>query len=283
MNKLCIGTVQFGLKYGVNNQSGVPNYEIIEQILNFAYDKNISFLDTANVYGDAQLKIGKLHHNRFKIVGKFPILNSSANLKSEFQKTLLQLNTNSIYGYIAHDANNLISKPELWVTLKELKTNKQIKKIGYSLYYPEQLNELLSLNLIPDLVQLPFSLLDRKFEQYFEQLKKLGTEIHVRSVFLQGLYFINPLNLPNKLKCLKSELIQLHNICKEYQIDINTLALNYTNSNSYIDKVVIGIDNISQLEKNWQSLNKIKFNPDLISAVNKIEVRQEKLLNPANW
>lgn len=283
MNKLCIGTVQFGLNYGINNQSGMPDDFAINQILNFAYDKEINFLDTANVYGDTQIKIGTLHRERFNIIGKFPFINSISELEFEFEKTLSQLKTNSIYGYLAHNADNLIIIPELWNNLQELKAKDKIKKIGFSLYKPEQLITLLNLNLVPDLVQLPYSLLDRKFEPYFEQLKSLGTEIHVRSVFLQGLYFINPLNLPEKLKGIQSELLQLHTICKEFQVDINSLALNYILSNENIDKIVMGIDNISQLEKNYELYTSQKFNYHLIAEINKITVNQKELLNPSNW
>ncbi len=283
MNKLCIGTVQFGLNYGINNQFGIPDHSAINQILNFAYDKNISFLDTANVYGDAQIKIGKQHHERFNIIGKFPNVNTIQEFEFEFQKTLSQLRSESIYAYLAHNADNLIAKPELWNNLQELKVKSKIKKIGFSLYNPEQLITLLSLNLVPDLVQLPYSLLDRKFEPYFEQLRSLGAEIHVRSVFLQGLYFMNPLNLPEKLKGLKQELLQLYSICKEFQIDMSFLALNYIFSNKNIDKVVIGIDNISQLEKNYELVTTFKNNSNLIAEVNKITVNQKALLNPANW
>lgn len=283
MNKLCIGTVQFGLNYGINNQFGIPDQPAINQILSFAYDKNISYLDTANVYGDSQIKIGKQHHERFNIISKFPNVNTVQEFQFEFQKTLSQLRTESIYAYLAHDAENLIAKPKLWNNLQDLKEKSKIKKIGFSLYNPEQLITLLSLNLVPDLVQLPYSLLDKKFEPYFEQLKSLGVEIHVRSVFLQGLYFMNPFNLPEKLKGLKQELLQLYSICKEFKIDMSFLALNYILSNKNIDKVVIGIDNISQLEKIYGLIITFKINSNLIDVVNKITVNQKELLNPANW
>lgn len=283
VNKLCIGTVQFGLIYGINNQSGIPDNATINQILDFAYDKEISFLDTANVYGDAQIKIGNLNNERFKIVGKFPAVNSISELEIQFEKTLSQLKTNSIYGYLAHNADNLIANPELWKILQLLKSKEKIKKIGFSLYNPEQLITLLKLNIVPNLVQLPYSLLDRKFEPYFEKLKSLGTEIHVRSVFLQGLYFMNPLNLPEKIQCIKQELLQLHTICKEFKIDMSALALNYILFNANIDKIVMGIDNISQLVKNYELIKTLKINSHLINEVNKIDVKEKELLNPSNW
>ena len=92
---------------------------------------------------------------------------------------------------------------------------RRINKIGYSLYEPQELFDLLEAGLHPDIVQLPFSILDRKFEPYFDLLKNKGVEIHVRSVFLQGLYFKNPEQLSNKLSILKSVLSELKNISKQ--------------------------------------------------------------------
>ncbi len=283
MEKLCIGTVQFGLPYGINNQFGIPSKLELKEIFNYAIESGITFLDTANAYGDAQLKIGEFSNNRFKIIGKFSSVNSINELNFELNSTLSQLKTNSVYGYLTHNADNLISNTDLWNGLKEVKANRKIKKMGYSLYSTEQLDKLLDLNLIPDLVQLPYSLLDKKFEPYFEVLKKLGAEIHVRSIFLQGLYFMNPLNLPDKLKYFKPILLKLNDICNEFKIDMNTLALNFPLSNPFIDKVVIGIDTISQLQKNIEAIRLWKYEENLMNCIKDIHVEYQELLNPANW
>lgn len=283
MEKLCIGTVQFGMHYGINNHYGIPSDLEIKDIFDYALDSGISFLDTAHVYGNAQLKIGEFSSNKFNIISKFTTVNSINEFKDDLKSTLYQLKANTLYGYLAHNADTLISNPDLWNVLKEAKVDNKIKKIGYSLYTPKQLEKLLDLNLIPDLVQLPYSLLDRKFEPYFEYLKKTGTEIHVRSVFLQGLYFMDPLNLPSNLESLRFTLLNLNDLCNKYHIDMNTLALNYPLSNPLIDKVVIGIDTLSQLKKNIEAILLWKYDAELINNINDIHIDCNELLNPANW
>jgi aryl-alcohol dehydrogenase-like predicted oxidoreductase len=283
LNKIVLGTVQFGLNYGINNNSVIPNNSSIEEILNFSYQNNIHFLDTANIYGNAQVKLGLYHNQRFNIISKFPYVRNKDEFAFAFKNTLSQLNVNSIYAYLAHDANNLIKYPELWSLLKVEKSKSKVKKIGFSLYTPEQLLQLLDLNIIPDIVQLPYSLLDRKFEEYLPILRSKGVEIHSRSVFLQGLYFINPFNLSNKLIGLKNELIQLNKICNDFHIDMNSLALSFVLSNENIDKIVIGIDNINQLKMNYHFFKSFKMNNKIISLVNKINVSNVELLNPSNW
>ena len=106
-----------------------------------------------------------ISNSKFDIITKFPNVDSKEDLELALSESLQKLNVSSIYGYLAHNADVLIQKPSLWEVLLEAKKEGKIKKIGYSLYTPEQLERLLDLNCIPDLVQLPYSILDRKFEK----------------------------------------------------------------------------------------------------------------------
>jgi aryl-alcohol dehydrogenase-like predicted oxidoreductase len=283
INKLALGTVQFGIPYGINNSTGMPTLNSIEEIFITASQAGIDILDTAHLYGDAESKIGQLAGKKFKLVTKFSSVKNEEELNNELVDSLKKLNANSIYGYMAHNADTLIENAELWQALKKIKENKSVERIGYSLYSTQQLEKLLALNLIPDIVQIPYSLLDRKFEPFLLRLKESGTEIHVRSVFLQGLYFMNILNLPEKLHPLKSSLIELQNICKENTISIGSLALNFAIGNPLIDKVVIGVDSVLQLKENIAKVKLWKHDQQLIDRINKIEVTHKELLNPVNW
>jgi aryl-alcohol dehydrogenase-like predicted oxidoreductase len=283
LKKLAIGTVQFGIPYGINNSIGIPSSSDVKEIFKIANQASIDTLDTAHLYGDAEIKIGQLAEQKFKIVTKFSSVKNKEELNIELMTSLSKLQLNAIYGYLAHNADTLIENPSLWQALKKAKENKLVEKIGYSLYSTQQLEKLLDLHFIPDLVQLPYSLLDRKFEHFLPQLKKLGTEIHVRSVFLQGLYFMDVLNLPAKLQPLKSNLQQLKNYCKEFNIPIASLALNFALTNNSIDKVVIGVDSPLQLQQNIDAVKLWKHHQQLIDYVHKIEVINKELLNPINW
>ncbi len=283
VNKICIGTVQFGIPYGINNSFGIPTINEIISIFKSGQQAGINTLDTANAYGDAEFKLGEFAGSNYKVITKFSKVTSEVALENEFKFSLKNLKKKKVYGYLAHSGDTLISNPNLWLVLKKAKEEKKIKKIGYSLYSPEQLEKLLDLKLIPDLVQLPYSLLDRKFESYFPILKKLGTEIHVRSVFLQGLYFMNPLGLPSKLDSLKGPILDLHDLCKRNNTDIGSLAINYAISNPNIDKVVVGIDSLYQLKENIKAIQSWKHGTTLNHFVKDINVEKKELLNPANW
>jgi len=281
--KLALGTVQFGLRYGVNNQSGIPNNKEISLILEHAKINGINTLDSATAYGNAEIKLGELGCIEFDIVSKFSNITFPNELSSQLTNSLNALNKENLYGYLAHNADILIKFPLLWHELLTQKNKGVIKKIGSSLYTTAQLESLLKLEMIPDIVQLPYSLLDRKFEIYFEQLKLLGTEIHTRSAFLQGLYFFDLNSLPIKFESLRNELIQLNDICFENKISIGSLALNFVYNNPQIDKVVIGVDTLDQLKNNLHFLNEYEMHNEVTRQIKSIETKFPKMLNPANW
>jgi aryl-alcohol dehydrogenase-like predicted oxidoreductase len=283
LQKIALGTAQFGMPYGINNSGGIPSANEFKTIFLLAINSGIHVVDTAPGYGDAEIKIAQFSDQKLKVVTKFSIVNNIEALKSQLTNSLLRLKTNSLYGYLSHNADMLLTHPILWSGLLQAKKDKLIEKIGYSLYSCEQLEKLLALNFIPDLVQIPYSLLDRKFESFFPQLKELGTEIHVRSVFLQGLYFMDASALPEKLKPLKSSIHSLQQYCKMYSVSMASLALNFVIGNKNIDHVIIGVDNASQLQQNIELTKTWKHNPELLERVNQIELVHKELLNPTNW
>lgn len=282
MNKLALGTVQFGMKYGINNFVGVPNDREVTNILDFAYKNGIQTLDTAIAYGNSQERLGKLSNDNFKIISKFSGIFNFKDLENELLKSLSNLRRDKIYGFIFHKANDLIENPKMWSYLERLKSLKKIKKIGFSIYNEKELNEILNLGFIPDLVQLPYSILDRRLEDSLIKLNNLDVEIHVRSVFLQGLYFKKINNIPKKLNPLKPYLEKLHDLCNKFNISMSSLALNFVKQNKNIDKIVIGSDSVNQLIQN-NSVMSYNLESNLIKLVQEINVKETELLIPNNW
>lgn len=281
--KLALGTVQFGLQYGISNKSGVPTDVEMKEIFNTSAQNGINTFDTAVAYGNAEERIADFLPNDAEIISKFPKTDSKSELENIILNSISRLKRDNLYGFMAHNGDFLIENPQLWEVLEKLKQENKIQKIGYSLYTPEQLEKLLELNLIPDIIQIPYSLLDRKFEPYFSELKQKNVEIHCRSVFLQGLYFLNPENLPEKLVPLNPELKRLQSICQSNQVKITDVALNFAYSNTYIDKIVIGIENKTQLNENINSIKNWNKNDSIFDEIKLITVNNKELLNPANW
>lgn len=282
MSKLVLGTVQFGINYGINNSTGVPDDKQVTSILDYAFKNGINTIDTAIAYGNSEERLGKLSENNFQIISKFSGIYNFRDLENELLKSLSNLRRDKIYGFIFHNAYDLIENPKMWSYLERLKSLKKIKKIGFSIYNEKELNEILNIGFIPDLVQLPYSILDRRFEKSLIKLKQLGVEIHVRSVFLQGLYFKDLNNLPETLLPLRPYLRKLHEICNSFNISISSLALNFVKQNKNIDKIVIGSDSATQLKQN-NSVMSYNLESNIIKLVQEINVKEIELLNPINW
>lgn len=278
-SRLAIGTVQFGLDYGISNLSGKTRVEEVEKILNKAREYKINTLDTANAYGDSEQVIGKANSKDFNVVSKFPAkVITNEDLRTSLQLSLHNLKTNCLYGYLAHDADVLLKYPVLWKSLLELKKEKLVEKIGYSLYLPSQLEQLLSLNYTPDIVQVPYSFIDRRFEKYFTKLKSLGCEIHVRSVFLQGLFFLDPKQLQSFFDPIKPLLIELQHRFSDNK-QMAGFLMNFVLSKPEVDKLVFGVNTEAQFVENIMNL---ELNPNNAN-INWNENVSEDILMPNKW
>lgn len=280
--KLALGTVQFGLPYGIHNRHGVPSDEAVTQLLEHASENGITLLDTAYAYGNAEERIGKWASAAWKIVSKFPQPEKGSTLRDYFKLSCERLQRTQLYAYMAHNANVLLSHPAVWNELTQLKADGKLEKIGYSLYHPLELEQLLELGMTPDIVQVPYSLLDRKFEPYFTSLKTLGCEIHTRSAFLQGLYFMNPEQLPTKLEPLKDALLSLQKIAGHYVLSMEALALRFACAHPAVDLVVIGTETPQQLQANIAAASGT-LSEELLTAIRAVEVTYPELLNPSVW
>ena len=287
-SKLILGTVQFGLDYGVNNTAGKPSEENIKSILDSAYNSGIQLLDTAEAYGDSQNTIGEYHNNstnKFNVITKFSSNTEgfSLNIIERVYNNLKILDVDKLYCYMFHsfdDFNKYFEKYRKDLLI--LKRDGIINNIGVSLYSNDELESVLKFNEIT-LVQLPFNLLDNnnKRGNIIKKAKAKGIEIHTRSAFLQGLFFKNTNEFSVKIKPLETYLNLLNDLCDE-DYKMNDLALNYVCNQKNIDKVLIGVDNVQQLESNILSEKK-HIEKELTNNIEVIDVKETKLLNPSNW
>ncbi|MBI5140364.1 MAG: aldo/keto reductase [Candidatus Vogelbacteria bacterium] len=286
MSKLALGTVQFGLNYGINNVGGIIPQDEVFLILDEASKSSlIEILDTASVYGASEKVIGeyaKSRGKRFNVVSKVPNCKPD-EIEDYLNKSLNILNLSSLYGYIFHDFNFYLHNPSGLDKLIEFKQNKKINKIGFSLYYPDDLDRLLSEKIAFDLVQVPFSVFDQRFVDYFDKLKSLGVEIHVRSIFLQGLAFKNPGTLTGNFEKIKEKITYLNNLALSKNVSIVDICLAYGITNNFIDKVVFGVDSLSQLKDIISSSRNTEKLIDIVKNLNIFKIDDEEILIPSKW
>lgn len=279
IHKLTLGTVQFGLHYGITNVQGKTPAKEVETILKVAQQASITTIDTAWGYGSSEEVLGSIlnRKNEFQVISKFPIVNSEKPVMYYARQSLERLHIKNFYGYLAHTADVLKKSPLVWDELKKLKDQGLALKIGYSLYSPEELQYLLNLNMIPDLIQIPYNIWDRRFEPYFEMLMNNGVEIHTRSAFLQGLFFANAEDLPLFFESVKPELIQIRSKFSSVE-EMSGYLLYFCASHPAVSRVVVGVNTAQQLLQNVNSLKNVKH----IEWPN-FAPKTESILLPYHW
>jgi len=283
-SKIVLGTVQLGLPYGINNAQGKPNEEEAFRILDLAIQNNISLLDTADAYGNATEVIGAyLYRNpsaTVQIINKF--IDDNISLSVKFEKSLRLLSSNSLYAYMYHRFADYNSG-KFAKDLNRLKEEKKIRKIGVSVYSLQELEQVTADTTV-DLIQLPLSPFDYSHEkqELVKEAKAAGKEIHVRSVFLQGLLFKTPDQLTGNLKSLYEPLKNFHEIVHSLQLNVRQVCLNYAVHKAEIDHVLIGVDTTTQLRENMDSILPY-FDGEIMKKLESIVVSDVAMLNPSNW
>lgn len=281
--KLALGTAQFGMDYGINNPRGkIPKKEVFK-ILASALRNNIDTLDTAYSYGDSEKIIGefiKENSTFFKIISKLP---PGQEPSQAIEESLKRLNLNQLYAYLIHDFNHFLKKREIWSNLKKFKQQGKVQKIGFSLYYTQEIEFLLEKNIVPDIIQVPFSIFDQRFSKLFPFLKEKGVEIHVRSTFLQGLIFKKPEKLEGNFIKIKDKITTLNSLSQQLNTPISTICLNFATLNIYVDKVIVGIDNLENLQENISSLQQQNQIKDIYPQLLNLKENNENIILPSNW
>lgn len=282
--KLVLGTVQLGLPYGINNKAGKPGMAEAHTILSKAASAGIAYLDSAEAYGDAHAVIGSYLKNckgpSFEIISKF--VGDEIPLKQKVENTLSQLGKNSLYALMYHRFSDYTSG-KYANELLDLRNSGKIDKIGVSLYSERELELTISDPGIT-VLQVPFNLFDASplKARLLTEARGHGKEIHVRSVFLQGLLFRDPEELTGNLQALKEPLRLVHNYLKHSGVGIREACLNYALHQPYVDYVVIGVETKKQLEENLNAV-KEQFPLELLEQGMPIKIEDRELLNPSNW
>ncbi|HRY97516.1 MAG TPA: aldo/keto reductase [Bacteroidales bacterium] len=282
--RLVLGTVQFGLDYGISNEAGKPSESEVGAILDQAFFQGIRCLDTADAYGTAVEVLGnynRLHPGRFQINSKFK--GHPGQLKDHLLRSLGLLGIPAFHVYFYHSFADFMAWPELRDELAQLKQDGLIRFIGVSVYGNEEFRAVLDAGWV-DVVQIPFNMLDNRTQrgECLARAHEQRVSVQARSVYLQGLFFLPLDKIPARLLPLRPWLEEIHRLARAYDVPIQQLALHYVLQQEDIAEVVIGVDSRQQLEDHRLSPGK-SLPKDLIEKVNQIRVTDTELLYPKNW
>ncbi|MFA6315435.1 MAG: aldo/keto reductase [Candidatus Paceibacterota bacterium] len=295
--KLVLGTVQLGLKYGLNNTLGQPTQVESFAILDRALASGINTFDTAWAYGTAEDVIGAWIKQR-SLAGKVNIISkmkphalndypdgtkSSDIVEMEFEKSLKRLGVDSLDGYLFHSPHYVYLN-HVVEGLKKIKKSGLVKNIGVSVY--DESEALQAANLGVDYIQVPYNAFDQRLDvtDFFDLAKKNKVTVFARSPFLQGLLLMKPNELPIHLSYLRPHLEKFIAIATKYNLTPTEASLNFVHAECRADYIVFGVDNPEQLSKDVNIIKSFSNNNSFISEMREsFKDLNKGAINPSLW
>jgi aryl-alcohol dehydrogenase-like predicted oxidoreductase len=286
MHKYALGTVQFGLDYGVSNSVGQVNFHKCRDILNYGKANGIDTLDTAINYGDSEFVLGRLGVTDFNLVTKLPRIPPGLHdieewVYSEIEASLKRLGVLNLHAILLHNPDDLLSASgsKLVRALAKLKSEWYCRKLGISIYdilKVEQFHSILQL----DIIQAPLNIVDNRLitTGLLSRLKDLGSEIHVRSVFLQGLLIMPKHFRPNFCQKWPNFFQRWDDWLDEIGCTPLEACLSFINSIDGVDRVVIGVTSEEELKQIFLAKDVELQLPAPFPILSEIDI-----LNPSTW
>lgn len=296
MAQLCLGTVQFGMKYGINNQIGrQPTWEESFEMLDYALANGIDTIDTARAYGEAELILGSyFKYNKkektIKVISKLrPNVIEEGNsiektVMEECQNSLKRLCIEQMDGYLLHTPE-YIYKEDILATLIKLKQQGYVKNIGVSIYDLKEGYAAIDTGIV-DYIQLPYSILDQRGmkEGFIPDAKKAGIKIFTRSAFLQGLFMMDKKCVPEHLQNAVPYLEIMERVLNRYGVDKVSAVLEFVKCEEDIDYLVFGVERKEQLEEDIFKASHMNVPHECIQELKEqINNVEQSIIFPSLW
>jgi hypothetical protein len=290
-SRLALGTAQLGRSYGIANRRGRPSVEETRAILGLAVDAGIRCLDTAAAYGEAETRIGRFLREcslrrGVSVVTKLTVgdVDGGISLRTALAESRRRLGVIPA-GVLLHDPELLAHwDGPLAGALQACRAEGAVRAIGVSVYHPEQFAAALAAPGL-DIVQAPFSVLDRRLEQagLIERANAQGIRVMLRSVFLQGLLLLDPVRSPPGLAFARPRLRRWHELCERYEVPPLTAALRFVMQRAPRATIVVGCESQVQLGQLLAAAEEPELPAGLLDELRELACSDSRLLDPTRW
>lgn len=267
--ELCLGTVQFGMDYGILGQKK-PSLEYAVKCLDYATQNGISAIDTATAYGTAEEVTGAflaqhtVPRDKLFISTKFlpnilddcPPEDFERVIRENLQKSLKTLHLDYVDAYMLHSARYAF-RPDILAALAVMQKEGLARKVGVSVYEPEEAFACYDSPYV-DFIQAPYSIFDHRMKEsgVLDSPKKGDCELHTRSAFIQGLILLREDQVPPFLAGAKPIVRKIDKICQESGVGRVELAMAYVKREKAITHLVFGVDSLEQLKEDIELFGK---------------------------
>lgn len=288
--KLVLGTVQFGLDYGISNQSGLMPLSHAAELLEYAHANGCRTLDTAEAYGVSEHRLGEIGVERFEVISKLAHLPADSGdlekyIYDSVTAMLARVKVPAFEAVLLHNPRELMALSDAQLEqvragFDRLKEKGIIRKCGVSVYAPQDLVAI-SGRFDSDLVQLPCCPLDTRWAQseIVRELRADGVEIHARSVFLQGLMVMKLEDVPAYFDPWRGLLASWRDWTRDMGMTPLEACLRISLNNPLFDKLVVGAQSRTELE---QQLNVLSMPVAGLPAPG-LGTSDEGFLDPSRW
>ena len=264
ISPMTLGTVQLGMNYGIANDAGKPDEEKSFSILRTALEGGVTALDTARAYGDSELVIGRFlkqwQGKMPAIVTKIPKLQGDSPKELEkfatesVEQSLERLGVNKLDAVMLHGAKDPIIHGKACAdVVKALLDHGYTDRVGVSIYTAEDIEGMLPYDIF-SVTQVPMSIFDQQLIAggFIDKLKQRDYTVFVRSVFLQGLFFLDPEKVTDPIlvehAVPKIRLIQ--QIAADLGMSVAQLAIAFMRDCAGVTSLVLGADTPDQVKSN---------------------------------
>jgi aryl-alcohol dehydrogenase-like predicted oxidoreductase len=285
-SRLALGTVQFGLPYGIANRVGQVNRDEVAEILDHAHVAGVDTLDTAIGYGDSEVVLGEAGVGQWRIISKLPeipeaCMDIASWVQEEVTASLKRLKISKLGGLLLHRPEQLLGSQgdALYRALVDIRGQGRVEKIGVSVYSPDELDAFWSRYQF-DLVQAPCNILDRRLisSGWLDRLRQAGVEVHTRSVFLQGLLLMDADHRPEKFNRWRSLWDEWYRWLADHKLTPLQACMGFVVSQPEIDRIVVGVDSLEQLREILNSIGATKIMPP-----DNLMSEDQDLIIPSRW
>lgn len=293
IRRIGLGTVQFGLDYGVTNISGRTTPDQVDAICCAAATAGIDTLDTAHLYGASEAVIGQSAATApFRIITKTPKFADAAleqaaadQLRTSFMASLDRLNRDSVDALLIHDADDLLGRhgDALWQAMERVRNEGSVRKIGVSIYDGKQIDVALDRYPI-EIVQLPRNPIDRRLDEggQIDRLVGAGVEIHARSLFLQGLLLQPPHAIPTRFGPLRDAVAELRDWSSANGLGVLQGVLALALADCRIARNIVGVTSLGELQDIVSAVESGQGSRPTIDFAGSV-VLEPRYLDPSRW
>ncbi len=295
-SRLMLGTVQFGMPYGIANTAGQPDFKDVKKMLCAACDAGVTVLDTAAAYGSSEEVLGRALEetglqDRMTVVTKVRALTPEDTASPQSAEKAIVDSVRNSLERLRMDVLPLVlmhreaDYAHLSV-LEALRGRGWVRGLGVSCdNRPGPASEIVADDRV-SAMQLPANILDHRHagSGVFRTARDRGVAVFIRSVYLQGLLLMPADQVPQGLAAVLPVRQKLEALAAKSGLSMPEMSLRYMLSQEGVTSVLTGVETLAQLRENVAMAERGALPSDLLTAIDAaVPALPEDVLTPWMW